>query len=224
MGVRVDSHKPGPAHSWRAFLIEIGTIVFGILVALGLQQWVDAARTDHEVAQARAALHREMAQDLAVAATWRRVHPCWLGAVEAAKAWGAAGGDRPSLPSGLMRSYQSSVWEMTRAGPVTQMPLDEQLALARFYDQVGTDVAVINNHRSMATEIGGYLERERLTPTEAGDLARLAGRLRWTSNVEFENAQQVLAEGAQLKLTPAAPDRAFEARIDAFCRTFAPPR
>jgi hypothetical protein len=215
----MDIHKPRAAHSWRDFLIEIGTIMCGILIALGLEQAVEAMRTQREVEDARAALHREMAHDLEVAATWKREHPCWLGAIDAAKTWAAEGGDRPAYPSGLMKNYQSSVWDMTRAGAVAHMPLDERLTLAKFYDLIANDAAVIVNHRSMATEMGGYLERDRLRPEEAADVAKLAGRLRWMSNVESANAQGIIDEGKRLQLSPSDPDPDLTARVDEFCRS-----
>jgi hypothetical protein len=219
LGGGMEIHKPKAAHSWREFLIEIGTIMCGILIALGLEQTVEALRTGRDVEDARAALHREMAQNLEIATTWKREHPCWLGAIDAAKAWAAAGGDRPAYPSGLMKNYQSSVWDMTRAGAVAHMPLDERLTLAKFYYLVANDTTVIDNHRSMATEMGGYLERDRLRPEEAADLARLAGRLRWISNVESANAQAIIDEGRQLQLSPSASDPSLMARVDDFCRS-----
>ena len=34
----MDIHKPHAAKNWREFAVEIGTIVVGILIALGLEQ------------------------------------------------------------------------------------------------------------------------------------------------------------------------------------------
>jgi hypothetical protein len=215
----MEIHKPKAAHSWREFLIEIGTIMCGILIALGLEQTVEAFRIGREVEDARQALHREMANDLEVAATWKREHPCWLGAIDAAQAWAAGAGGRPAFPSGLMKNYQSSVWDTTKAGAVAHMPLDERLTLANFYYLIANDAAVIESHRSMANEIGGYLDRDSLRPEEAADLARLAGRLRWMSNVESGNGQMIMDEGARLHLSPAAQDPQLSVRVDEFCRS-----
>jgi hypothetical protein len=89
---------------------------------------------------------------------------------------------------------------------------------------VATDTAVINIHRSAVAEVGGFLERERLTPVEAADLARLAGRVRWMSNVEAQNSQEILRQGAQLKLAPSNQNPTLAAKIDDFCRSVAPSR
>lgn len=56
----MEIHKPKAAHSVREFLIEIGTIVCGILIALGLEQAVERIHWATEVRQAHAALRPEM--------------------------------------------------------------------------------------------------------------------------------------------------------------------
>ncbi len=58
----MDIHKPKAAHSWREFLIEIGTIVCGILIALGLEQTVEAANWSAKAREARDAIHHELLQ------------------------------------------------------------------------------------------------------------------------------------------------------------------
>lgn len=46
-GAFMEIHKPKAAHSWREFLIEIGTIVCGILIALGLEQVIVRVEWSH---------------------------------------------------------------------------------------------------------------------------------------------------------------------------------
>jgi hypothetical protein len=59
----MDIHKPKAAHSWREFLIEIGTIVCGILIALGLEQAIEALHSRHLVKQAEEAMRAEIVDD-----------------------------------------------------------------------------------------------------------------------------------------------------------------
>jgi len=59
----MDIHKPKAAHSWREFLTEIGTIVCGILIALGLEQAVEAFHRHHLVEQAEDAMRTEIVDD-----------------------------------------------------------------------------------------------------------------------------------------------------------------
>ena len=52
----MDIHKPKAAHSVHEFLIEIGTIICGILIALALEQGVEWAHWGHVLKEERAAL------------------------------------------------------------------------------------------------------------------------------------------------------------------------
>lgn len=52
----MDIHKPKPVHNLREFLSEITIIVIGVLIALGLEQAVEAWHWHEEVAQARSTL------------------------------------------------------------------------------------------------------------------------------------------------------------------------
>ena len=55
----MDIHKPKAAHSWREFLIEIGTIICGIVIALGLEQVVEYVHRAEQLQETREALQRE---------------------------------------------------------------------------------------------------------------------------------------------------------------------
>ncbi|MDP9102557.1 MAG: hypothetical protein M3N05_00935 [Pseudomonadota bacterium] len=57
----MDIHKPKAAHNWREFLTEIGTIVCGILIALGLEQVVEARHWAEVVHEAKHSIHDELA-------------------------------------------------------------------------------------------------------------------------------------------------------------------
>ena len=59
----MDIHKPKAAHDWREFLIEIGTIICGILIALGLEQAVQALEWRHKIELAEEAMASELGDD-----------------------------------------------------------------------------------------------------------------------------------------------------------------
>jgi len=56
----MEIHKPKAAHSVREFLIEIGTIICGILIALSLEQALETLHWAGKVHEAKAALHEQM--------------------------------------------------------------------------------------------------------------------------------------------------------------------
>ena len=53
-------HLPKPLHGWRAFAGEVGIIVIGVLIALGAEQLVEAARWREKVEIATTAIHSEL--------------------------------------------------------------------------------------------------------------------------------------------------------------------
>lgn len=72
----MDIHKPKAAHSWRKFIIEIGTITCGILIALALDQVVEQIHWRHEVETERVALHDEARETVTTAAYRVALDPC----------------------------------------------------------------------------------------------------------------------------------------------------
>lgn len=72
----MEIHKPKPVHNWREFLTEIGTIVIGILIALGLEQSIEALHERHLAQEASKAIHAEMQEDLRRIAAHRALQPC----------------------------------------------------------------------------------------------------------------------------------------------------
>ena len=57
----LEVHKPKPWRGVRGFLKEYVIIVVGVLTALGAEQAAEAVHTHNEVAEARAALNKELA-------------------------------------------------------------------------------------------------------------------------------------------------------------------
>jgi hypothetical protein len=60
----VEIHKPHAAKSWGEFLIEIGTIVLGILIALSLEQTIEAIRQHDKEQKALVRLEQESEADV----------------------------------------------------------------------------------------------------------------------------------------------------------------
>jgi hypothetical protein len=136
----MDIHKPKAAHSIREFLIEIGTIICGILIALGLEQGVEAIRTHETVEALRAVLNRELSYDRARLELLRAPDACNARNIKELIGWthsarlGEVHGDfwinRPA--------QHLSVWELARANPAfARMALNEQVAYAHIYDSLG---------------------------------------------------------------------------------------
>ena len=75
-GASMDIHRPKAAHSFREFLIEIGTIVCGILIALAGEQIVERIHERQVAGEAREQISKEVATDLAVLGNRLKSEPC----------------------------------------------------------------------------------------------------------------------------------------------------
>jgi hypothetical protein len=69
-------HLPKPVHGWRAFFGEISVIVLGVLIALALEQSVEALNWSRKVAQAEVRLAADLKDDTSYAAQYSILKPC----------------------------------------------------------------------------------------------------------------------------------------------------
>jgi len=137
----MDIHKPKAARSIREFLIEIGTITVGILIALALEaaleglrnhDLVEHARADlkYELTANREALQRTVAQEKVAAA-----------ALDTLARYGAdrLAGKPARSPVDVtldvsFKPMNTAAWESTQATQaLVHMPYSEAQALARAY-------------------------------------------------------------------------------------------
>jgi hypothetical protein len=59
----MEIHRPKPVHGWRELLAEIGIIVIGVLIALSAEQLAEWIHWRHKVAELRASMTVELAED-----------------------------------------------------------------------------------------------------------------------------------------------------------------
>ena len=146
----LDVHPPHESvHTWRDFFIHIATIVIGLLIAVGLEQTVEAIHHRHQVSDTRAALQREQRQNIrrfAVQTRWfheltpslrtnlailvfLRSHPhappaAWPGQFY----WGSS-----TMP------YSDAAWKTAQQdGVVEHMPQEEVQRFADIYTRLAT--------------------------------------------------------------------------------------
>lgn len=133
-------HLPKPLHGWREFVGEIGIIVLGILIALGLDAVVTSIHNRDIVAKSRAQLTTEL--------TANRLHLQEVtrtadADVAALRAYIHYGDDRlhhrqrelPNEPlPGSFTTLSTSAWESTVAtDALVHMPFDQASAVAAAY-------------------------------------------------------------------------------------------
>ena len=156
----MDIHKPKAAHSWREFLIEIGTIICGILIALGLEQGIEAFRTHETVEALKSVLNRELASNRARYERLRDSDACSERLIRELVVWatkappGVVHGDlsiaRPALGT--------SSWELARSNPAfAHLPLEEQTAYSTVYNMIGNQQHFLFDEQETWRAIKGSL-------------------------------------------------------------------
>ncbi len=152
----MDIHKPKAAHSWREFLIEIGTIVCGILIALGLEQVVERVRSEHQVKEAHEAIHQELELNLARLRITNAGDKCRAVRLGLFEQWsaGKATFDSKMLFSTRNRPVfsvlRASAWDIAKTGAVAaHMPLDDRLKFGNVYDLIASANDTLNEENRL---------------------------------------------------------------------------
>jgi hypothetical protein len=147
-GASMEIHRPKAAHNWREFLTEIGTIVIGILIALSLEQAIEALHEHGLAREATEAIHAEMQTNVDRIAYHQALQPCidkrlnqitgllevWAGGQPPPS--GLAIGDPDDLPMILQR-WQANL----NSGRFSRQSAEDQNAQTDFY----TSVAILQD-------------------------------------------------------------------------------
>jgi hypothetical protein len=137
----MDIHKPKPAHSWREFLTEIGTITVGILIALSLEAAVEEFRNHELVEHARADLRFELSANRKALQDTIAEEKAAAPALDALARYGTdrLAGKPARLPANLtffvnFQPMNTAAWESTQATQaLVHMPYAEAQILSHAY-------------------------------------------------------------------------------------------
>lgn len=205
----MDIHKPKAAHSLREFAVEIGTIICGILIALGLEQVVDWSHSRREVGEAREAMDAELASDAARLASTASQDECAEVRLKLLEDWaaGKAHIDSENLASidnrPLNGSLRASAWDIAKTGAVaSHMSVKDRLAYAIVYDQIANQMTIIQGERGAWIQLGRYAGKGALDAEEARELREDIGLIRANSAGRRLNTPKIEAGIAQLAVKP----------------------
>ena len=202
----MEVHPPHhPLHSWKDFFIHIATITVGLLIAVGLEQSVEALHHRHQRHQLQEDLRAEAEQNRLVIARnlkMRDLEPWFDGAMEAVdKAVPQQGKMRlvlsrpPCIPgtvgTAAVRYFAPSeaVWTTAKeSGLVALLPVEESrmyarlghnyVLLAAVRDDVFRGCSAIASMRrrfAQKTPDGSDNDVWTLSPAQAEELAKTAG-------------------------------------------------
>jgi len=131
---------PTPLKGWRVFAGEVGTIVLGVLLALGAQEMAQALHWRKEVRETRNALDAELSRDLAVFEFRYRQRGCVSQRVSELRKWIAArrNGNSVRLNGAIDEppffAIRTAAWEITDGEIASRIPIDAKLNYAALYD------------------------------------------------------------------------------------------
>ena len=219
----MDIHEPKPWQSVRAFLKEYAIIVIGVLTALAAGQVAEELHWRQAVAEARTAIHEEIAFDNGYFQIRVTAADCVRGRLDdidrALTAAEASGRAEPVPGAALFLSAQISdaQWQAARAAQtLAHFPHGELAMLGRYYDNVATlKTAFLGDEgedwRWLADLKAGP---HRYAPS---DLAQLRYRLRsarWHNAAIAGGTRRLLDLGSKLGVKPILRD---EAKQRQFC-------
>lgn len=180
----MEIHRPKAAHSWREFAIEIGTIICGILIALGLEQAIEWSHWHKEVAETRETIRSELARDLGVLEFVRLQDPCVNQRLALLKDWadGKAQVASDNLSSmqnrALMPRLSASAWDVAKSGAVAaRMATSDRLLYGSLYERLATESAIMDGEREAWGQLARYSGKGKLNPDEARQLKEDLGMI-----------------------------------------------
>jgi len=133
-------HLPKPLHGWRAFLGEVGIIVLGVLIALGVEQVASAVHDAASRREAHQSVIAEIRQNLSYMAARMETQPCVERRLDEVSSLLAKAGDGPLLPQPKWIG-QPAIWfnsderwqAATGSGRASLFSPDEQSRLGGVY-------------------------------------------------------------------------------------------
>ena len=212
----MDIHKPKPWHSFREFAKEIGTIVIGVLIALGAEQAVEWLHTQHEVAEAREALKDEMTRDVTSMKFNVEQTPCLQARLDRVSAW-IEGGPPPIWDPGSLSALNASAWEEARTSAVPHMPLKARIAYDRFYAGLADRLDINRNKRAALAALVRYSSSAQLPPEARRQALEAVVSAKIQTNSLAATDRELVAMARDLGVKPEAFRPASVAALAKLC-------
>jgi hypothetical protein len=176
----MDIHKPKAAHNLREFLVEIGTIICGILIALGLEQAVEALHWHAEVREFRKAVGHEFGMNLAAYQYMLDQRPCVAHRLSELKSF-LAGSSDPSKSARAIGtpdsvSFYYSVWDSKEPAITAHLGEEERQKYAELYDELRNADSVRLREREVWRSLSQFDQPEPLDHSDRMRLRELVNR------------------------------------------------
>ena len=210
----MEIHKPKPVHSWPEFLKEYAIIVLGVLTALAGEEIVVGLHHHYQVADLRTALHRELAWDLVAMKDAVDEQPCVEDRMKEIEAWAASlQGPASQQLQIRIRSpgfvfFRTSTWRSAAGGTLDNLPLDERIAYAQFYDGVDNNNRIRDNGIDALRDLRDFQDARALSTEDvrriSHDIREVRSAFRTLAS-NYKNWTHVYAPATGVKIEEAPP-------------------
>jgi hypothetical protein len=204
----MDIHKPKPWHGVREFLKEIGTIVIGVLIALGAEQAVEWLHWQEKVHSTERAIRRDFALTADVASERVAIGRCLDGRLDLLKARvkddrlrsstalpaDADGVPMPYPYRAPSRAWNTQVWDQLKAdGTLAHIDPERSRALNLLYLTVQSAYVANHEEKNEATDLQVLEEKGiELTADKKAELVQHIDRLRMLNGELVSLSRQML--------------------------------
>lgn len=206
----MEIHKPHPAKNWKEFFVELGTIVAGILIALALEQSVEALHERGLAREATAAINAEMQENLDRIAYRQAQRVCLDRRLDEIVALLADWGRGKPPPAGVRIGQPNDIplasqrWQANlNSGRFSRQPADEQSEQSAFYTRLAALQAMEAREHDVWSDLAGIeLGPDILLADTRPSLVAVLQRARALSSDIRQLGGQMLATGKLAGLTP----------------------
>jgi hypothetical protein len=204
----LDIHKPKPWEGRREFVKEIGTIVIGVLIALGAEQAVEWLHWQEKIHSTELAIRRDLALTADVASERVAIRRCLDDRLDVLKARIKDDGERsatalPADASGFpmqfpyiapSRAWNTQVWDRIMAdGTLEHLNPSRARVLNLLYLTVQSAYVANHEEKNEATDLRAVEEKGlELTPDKKVELIQHIDRLRMLNGELSSLSRQIL--------------------------------
>jgi hypothetical protein len=215
----MDIHKPKPWAGWREFVKEIGTIVIGVLIALGAEQAVEWLHWQQRTHEAEQSMRGELSRATVYAQIHITVEACELDMLQKVRATLLAPGDgwRPpyvirdtqGADHGLLEvpinPWSGESWRNAQAdGTVNHLSAGTQARYSADFTKLAATRANNEVENALAAELGSLTAPRRLDSQSRTDYLRLIAREQESVREMALLSRQVLRDAGKLGMKPVS--------------------
>lgn len=193
-------HLPKPLHGWREFVGEVGIIVVGVLIALGMEQIAQSWHDRRATQEAREAIRAEVADDLGGLTDRIVREPCIQRRLDEISRFldVASTSTVPNAPTWISRP---PVWNMdtfrydaaSQAGRVSLLPTSEQANFSGIYGSLKVIGQTETQEQLLWAQLRSLEGQRHLGDSTAGMMRSVLSQARyadWSIRLFFLEAKE----------------------------------